>query len=43
MSYGLWVWFTGREKAELAIEKNICVEGGGYTVKILLNEYKTKQ
>jgi len=40
MSYGLWVWFPGGEKAELANKKNICVERGRYAVKILLNQYK---
>jgi hypothetical protein len=34
------VWFPRSEKAQLATQKNICVEGGGYAVKILLNEYK---
>jgi hypothetical protein len=40
ISYGLRVWFPRSEKAQLATQKNICVEGGGYAVKILLNEYK---
>jgi hypothetical protein len=29
-----------RRKGTACDPKNICVEGGGYAVKILLNEYK---
>jgi len=29
-----------REKGRACDKKNICVEGGRYAVKILLNEYK---
>jgi len=29
-----------RRKGTACDQKNICVKGGGYAVKILLNEYK---
>jgi len=29
-----------KRKGRACEQKNICVEGGGYAVKILLNEYK---